>query len=223
MEAIEKRRNESTRGWLVSLFAVSALAFLSTSDGFQLGGMVAKHHRATAATELRVSMTGHQEGGDGADKGKRIAEFMNLEPVQETDARRARLERDQENKDHFAEYGDALWSLRKKMTKLSEKLVGVLAGEDSRESEELIRHELRSAEQRDPELVYEMELLEMELATQEGDAVQARKFRERALSARSCLPHFNLEGLWVGKYVHNISIRGSCGLDGFCRHWWDKL
>ena len=186
----------------MSLLSVSALAFLSRADGFQLGGFAARHHQTGArTTELRVSMVDNQEGGDGADKGRRIAEFMNLEPVQETDARRARLERDQENKDQFAKHGDDLWSLRKKMTRLSEKLVGVLAGEDTRESEELIRHELRSAEQRDPELVYEMELLEMELAIQEGDGVQARKCRERAMNARSCLPHYNLEGLWVGKYV----------------------
>ena len=200
MASIEKRRDGS-RVWLVSLAAASTLAFLSSVDGFQLlpTGIAFQQQRAAfSKTDLRVSMIESQDGG--ADKGRRVAEFMNLEPVRESDARRARLERDQETKDQFAAYGDKLWNLRKKMNELSENLVGVLNGK-SRESEELIRHELRQAEQRDPELVYEMELLEMELAIREGDQMQARKSRQRALNARSCLPHFNLEGLWVGKYV----------------------
>jgi len=144
---------------------------------------------------VRLSVLERKSGE--SDRGRRVAEFMNLEPVQESEARKARLERDRETKDSFAEYGDELWALRKKMTKLSERLVEDLNGDQ--ENEELIRHELREAEQRDPELVYEMEMLEMELANRDGDEEQALKARERALNARSCLPHFNLEGLWVGK------------------------
>lgn len=148
---------------------------------------------------LRMSPADMQPTGDGNDKERRVAEFVNLEPVAETETRRARLERDRETKDQFAKYGDELWNLRKKMKKMADKLVGALNG-SSRENEELIRAELREAESRDPELVYGMELLEMELARREGGTEQAEKSKQRAMSARGCLPHYNLEGLWVGKY-----------------------
>lgn len=175
---------------IASFAAVEAFQFLPSGMVFQ--------RSALSRMNLRMLPLEHQPSGDSDDKGRRIAEFMNLEPVAESDTRKARLERDQETKDQFAEYGDELWNLRKTMRKLGDKLVGALNG-SSKGSEDLIRSELRHAEARDPELVYEMEKLEYELATREGDTKQARKSKQRALNARSCLPHYNLEGLWVGK------------------------
>jgi hypothetical protein len=199
MHMTRKDASRSRSLWLSSLITVSAMAFMTTVEAFQFvpGGLVLKRS-ALASIHLEMLPTERQPLGDGSDKGRRIAEFMNLEPVAETETRRARLERDQETKDQFAAYGDELWNLRKKMKKLGDKLVGALNGH-SNESEQLIRSELREAEARDPELVYEMEILEMELARREGDIEQAEKAKQRALNARSCLPHFNLEGLWVGK------------------------
>jgi len=189
-------KKRSRASWYISLLASSsALAFLSSVDGFHSTGILLPKTAFDRMDNVRLSVLERKSGE--SDRGRRVAEFMNLEPVQESEARKARLERDRETKDSFAEYGDELWALRKKMTKLSERLVEDLNGDQ--ENEELIRHELREAEQRDPELVYEMEMLEMELANRDGDEEQALKARERALNARSCLPHFNLEGLWVGK------------------------
>lgn len=197
----ENQRVGSSKLWLVSLVAASALAVLSTSaNAFQLLPTTSTSSSTSfQRAAVRLSLLDQQQGSE-AEKGSRVAEFMNLEPVQETEARKARLERDQVTKEQFAEYGDDLWGLRKKMTELSGKLVGALNDDDGSDSEELVRHELRECESRDPELVYEMELLEMELAIRESDTEQAKKSRQRALNARSCLPHFNLEGLWVGKY-----------------------
>ena len=56
-------------------------------------------------------------------------------------------------------------------------------------------------EKRDPELVYRVELEEMKQAEKDGRMEDVEKHREAAAAARSCLPQFNLEGLWVGKYV----------------------
>jgi hypothetical protein len=166
---------------------VTAFQFLPSGKVFQRG--------AFSPTNLRMVATRFEPSHEGE---RRVAEFVNLEPVTQTDARRARLSRDQETKKLFAEYGEELWALRKKIQNLGEKLVGVLNG-SSGESEQLIRQELRELERRDPEVAYEMELLEMELARREGDMQLAEKSKHRALSARSCLPHYNLEGLWVGK------------------------
>jgi hypothetical protein len=54
-------------------------------------------------------------------------------------------------------------------------------------------------EQRDPELVYKMELEAMHDAEEAEDIADEIEHKENALNARTCLPHFNLEGLWVGK------------------------
>lgn len=62
---------------------------------------------------------------------------------------------------------------------------------------EHIRQELRQAEARDPELVYQLSLVGAREATNEKER---RKHVRKALAARSCLPQFQLDGLWVGKY-----------------------
>ena len=192
----------SARKGLLFLVATSVVASCSVVTAFQSLHKTRVAERSTANFAHGMIPFDRQAFNDGGDKGRRIAEFLNLEPVTESEARRARLERDQETKERFAEYGDELWKLRKKMKKLGDKLVGALNG-GSKDSEELIRSDLRDAEARDPELVYEMELLEMELAKRAGDITQMEKSKQRALSVRSLLPHLNLDGLWVGKYVGN--------------------
>lgn len=59
---------------------------------------------------------------------------------------------------------------------------------------------IMKAQQVDAEFVYTVSLERMELAQQEGRFQDAEKFRYLAYEARSSLPQFNLEGLWVGKY-----------------------
>lgn len=86
------------------------------------------------------------------------------------------------------------------MDQLSSKLVKAIH-EGQEGIEEITREKLRYHEQRDPELVYMLELADMQDAQQEGRMKDAAKHREKALAARSCLPHFNLEGLWIGKYA----------------------
>jgi hypothetical protein len=59
---------------------------------------------------------------------------------------------------------------------------------------------IMKAQQVDAEFVYTVSLERMELAQQEGRFQDAEKYRYLAYDARDALPHFNLEGLWVGKY-----------------------
>lgn len=49
------------------------------------------------------------------ERDRRNVEFMNLGPVHESEVRRERLERDEENQASFATYGNNLWDLRKKV------------------------------------------------------------------------------------------------------------
>ncbi len=134
---------------------------------------------------------------DGSGR-RRLAEFGYLEPLLESQARRERLDREKENEGQFAKYGNDLWDLRGTMNDLSNQLVEAINSE-AEEAERDIRRSLRKVERRDPELVYRTELEAMHDAAREGRTEDEIFHKGRALNARSCLPHFNLEGLWVGK------------------------
>lgn len=71
--------------------------------------------------------------------------------------------------------------------------------EMSRRVQEL-EQAIMKAQQVDAEFVYTVSLERQELAKQRGNMIDAQRYHERAMNARSALPQFNLEGLWVGKY-----------------------
>lgn len=129
---------------------------------------------------------------------RRLAEFGYLEPLLESRARRERLDREKDNEDQFAKYGNDLWDLRRTIHDLSDELIQAI-NSATEGLERGIRRSLRMAERRDPELVYRSELEAMHTATREGRSEDVIYHKGEALNARSCLPHFNLEGLWVGK------------------------
>ena len=106
------------------------------------------------------------------------------------------MQRELETTAQFVRFGDDLWKLRDEMKKLSSKLIRAIVSKKP-EQQEYTRQQLRVAEAKDPELVYMLELADKQMAKTEQDK---KKHEERAQAARSCLPHFNLDGLWVGKY-----------------------
>jgi len=63
-----------------------------------------------------------------------------------------------------------------------------------------LKNQLRQTESRDPNHVYGSEIEAMEKSLHEGRIEEARIHRQEAISARNCLPQFNFEGLWIGKY-----------------------
>ena len=129
---------------------------------------------------------------------KRLEEFENLDPIPETEARRLRLEQETENERRFASFGDDLWDLRTRLQNLSVDLLDAINHGDY-EQEKRIRKTLRKLEQKDPELAYKTELEQLHEARLDDDDEAADEHDERARNARNCLPHYNLEGLWVGK------------------------
>lgn len=148
---------------------------------------------SSSSFALNVETSSH----DG-EKRRRLAEFLNLEPLPESDVRKERLEREKANKIKFANYGNDLWQLRSNIEDLSLELVDSITNGDTT-GETGIRNELRKVEKRDPELVYRMQLEAMNEAISEGLSEDVEIHKEKAINARSCLPQFNLEGLWVGK------------------------
>lgn len=146
-----------------------------------------------------IALNAGEASSHDGEKRRRLAEFLNLEPLPESDVRKERLEREKENQLRFAKYGNDLWKLRSNIQDLSLELVDSINSGDSK-VEIGIRKELRKVEKRDPELVYRIELEEMNKASLEARNEDELFHKEMAINARSCLPQFNLEGLWVGKY-----------------------
>lgn len=108
------------------------------------------------------------------------------------------MKKDREIENQFVTYGDALWRLRNVVNRLSRQLLGAI-NDGGREKEDRIRAQLREVEQHDPELVYFLELNELQEAKIDGRMDDAERHGTNAMAARSCLPAYNLEGLWVGK------------------------
>jgi hypothetical protein len=128
----------------------------------------------------------------------RKTEFINLGSVEESMERQRRIQREERNEQRFVKYGDDLWALRKLINKLSHQLLHAIET-GMREEESNIREQLEQIQQQDPEIVYKMEMEKLQLAQREGRHADARRNSRNANNARSCLPQFNLEGLWVGK------------------------
>merc|ERR1712151_71307 len=95
--------------------------------------------------------------------------------------------------------GNELIELRERITH-TEKLIKIAIknkANSHREDIEELKKQVRELRSRDAEFVYGVAVKEMRDASEEHDI---KKWRQIALDARSVIPHFNLEGLWVGKY-----------------------
>ena len=186
------------------IFTVSGLiAAFAATCGLVSSFSVPPSDRTFSKTKLSVSFSGAADGGAMEDHHhqhhpNRLTEFSELEPIEHSLERQTRMRLDQQNRNQFAKFGDELWGLRQSMTHLSEKLL-LAINNGIRESEEKIRESLREMEEQDPELVYKMEIENLNRAKAEGRTADVEIHTQNALAARSCLPHFNLEGLWVGK------------------------
>jgi hypothetical protein len=99
--------------------------------------------------------------------------------------------------------GDELHRLRHEVLAMRLELQEArLSSSMERKVNELERSILK-AQQLDAEFVYMVSLERVEAAEQEGllqEVEQLQLLKGQAMEARSALPQFNLEGLWVGKY-----------------------
>ncbi|GAX28620.1 hypothetical protein FisN_1Hh589 [Fistulifera solaris] len=96
--------------------------------------------------------------------------------------------------------GDDLQSLRREVLSLNQERQKLLtANRDPHRVAEL-EQAIWQAQQVDAEYVYYISQLRAEKAEEEGDLKRAQQHRKQAKRARSELPQFNLDGLWVGRY-----------------------
>eukprot|EP00977_Amphora_coffeiformis_P011694 scaffold2829_cov147-Amphora_coffeaeformis.AAC.2 len=118
-----------------------------------------------------------------------------------SEARRRRLQEEKERETRFLT-GDELQQLRKQIFELRQELQEARRTGTSARVHELERTILK-AQQLDAEFIYQVALERMEAAAQAGLHMEAEKYRQEAHNARTALPQFSLDGLWVGKYGEN--------------------
>ena len=115
-----------------------------------------------------------------------------------SEERQRRIEAEEEAMSRVA-HGDELIQLRKDVESMRVDLLDARSTGDVARMNSL-KVEITKAGAKDAEFIYELAMQRMQLAEREGLAQEAERFRQEALAARSVLPQFQLEGLWVGKY-----------------------
>jgi hypothetical protein len=94
--------------------------------------------------------------------------------------------------------GDDLYHLREQAMSLRDDIKQAkMRGATQRVHE--LEHAILKIQQMDAEFVYVVSLERMNRAEAEGRTEEAELYRQGAMEARSALPQFNLDGLWVGK------------------------
>lgn len=112
--------------------------------------------------------------------------------------RRERIDREEKNLSRFLQ-GDQLFELRDYIKKVEQELeVARQSGLGRRIIE--TQKALEVAKNMDAEYVYTSSTQNAREAERMGLFDEAKELRKEAMEARSLLPQFNLEGLWVGKY-----------------------
>jgi len=123
------------------------------------------------------------------------ANFLPLESHPPSPQRLSRMENEAKAKSRFL-HGDELIELRKYITNLKLDLQYATDKRDTGRIHDLSKalHESRNM---DAEYVYANSLEMAEAAESEEEKME---WKNEAQEARECLPQYNLQGLWVGKY-----------------------
>ena len=101
--------------------------------------------------------------------------------------------------------GDALQKLRLEVLNLHQELQTARSTLDTERVAEL-EQAIWQAQQVDAEFVYTVSKERADAAERAGRANQAAEYRREAKRARSALPQYNLEGLWVGKFGQGFEM-----------------
>jgi Cyclin D1 binding domain len=163
---------------------------------------------ATAAFEFPEDGLPEGKGtnrGDGGSTGGRSAKGVSSSELRYTsETRKLRLQKEDEASSRFSS-GDDLHELRQQILTLRQELYDARIAKKKKRVQRLERVVLR-AQMKDPEFIYEVSVERMEEAQRAGRFSEAEGYRQEAKVARSALPQFNLNGLWVGKYADHFEL-----------------
>jgi len=124
--------------------------------------------------------------------------FLPLESDPPSPQRLSRIRKEAETKSKFV-HGDELIEIRKYVQNIKADLKSAKETNDNSRIQDLTKA-LYDSQNLDAEYVY-MNCLDLaKLHKEDNRDDKAEEYMKEALEARECLPQFNLQGLWVGKY-----------------------
>lgn len=184
------------------------IALISHTRGFvPLGSFVSHHVQRT----LPLTGTALPDPGEWENKNRPSAEEFTdssdimpgdmtvpFESQSHSPERIQRMQKEEETKSRFL-HGDELVDLRKYIKNLELDLVDAKEKRDATRIQDLTKA-LHESKNLDAEFIYSSCLEQAETAEKMGVLDEAKEYRKEAMEARSCLPQFQLSGLWVGKY-----------------------
>jgi|EP00979_Chaetoceros_neogracilis_P001945 hypothetical protein len=155
-------------------------------------------NKPQASSESETSSSSPYAAGLGALPGDMTFPFEHIDRSSFSAERLERIQQENEAMNLYL-HGDELIELRRHIIELEEDLVRAADEEDVVAVRHLTKA-LYESKEMDAEHCYMMALDNMEIAEENGDVEKMSDYRKEALMARSCLPQFQLSGLWVGKY-----------------------
>lgn len=147
------------------------------------------------ASDMSSSFTGGQPSGLPLD---------NILPLEETDGssfsneRLDRIKLESDTKSRFL-HGDELVELRKYMKNLATDIETAREKGDISTLRDLTKA-LKESKEMDAEHVYAVTLELYQNAIKNKEENEAEKYKKEIALVKECMPHFQLGGLWVGKY-----------------------
>lgn len=154
-----------------------------------------KHQSNEFSSKLYVSESSSSPPPDNWEREWNIPESR--APTCEN-RRQERLQNEAENRDRFYQ-GKTLFELRESVNNLKKKLQVAVKERDVQSAQDLTSL-IDEMQQRDAEHIYAESSKRLEKAKRGGDREKILHLNQEMKNARSSIPHFNLEGLWVGKY-----------------------
>jgi hypothetical protein len=139
-----------------------------------------------------------QSSYNGALDG--VGGVIPLESISPSPQRLDRMKREADLKLKYL-HGDQLIHLRQYMENLVKEMMELKLGNKVDDHFHSLSKALNDAREMDAEYMYQLSQDNALKAEQKGDLEEAKEWKRQATNARACLPQFNLEGLWVGKYV----------------------
>lgn len=138
---------------------------------------------------------GQRQRQENQEQQSSTPNFLPMESHPPSPQRLSRIEQEAETQSKFL-HGDELIELRKYIANLELDLDRAKDREDNSRIKDLTKA-LHESKNMDAEYVYANC---MELASVADSDEEALEWKNEASLARECLPQFNLQGLWVGKY-----------------------
>jgi hypothetical protein len=186
-----------TSAFVTTLAASSALAGAFMPAGTSRGSSAFAQRKTITSLSVGSALPDDHEHGPSPPEVYDQYEY-DLNHLAPSEARQNRFETEEEAMSRF-EHGDDLMELRKRVEDMKLDLQDARNGGDlSRMSQ--LKSEITGAQQKDAELMYRLATGRMNRAEEQGLPNESEKYKNEAMAARSVLPQYNIEGLWVGKY-----------------------